>query len=379
MKNIVFVIESLNLGGAETSLVTLLNNIDYSKYSVDLLLFTRENYFISYLPDEVNVVYVDFPDLNIIERIKFKFLKIINQNNQHPAQLLWSIIKSKITFFDKKYDLAHAYNQGFSTYYTANFIKAKVKLAWINIDYQKARYNINFDYSHYAEFNKIIAISNEVKRGFKEELKKVNCNYQVEIIKLFTDENLLRKRSEEPLPIVFDNNKINIVTTCRLSKQKGLHLVIESCDKLIKRGYSIHWYIVGEGNQRSFLEKLINNYQLQNSITLVGVTKNPFPFMSASDIYVQTSLFEGWGLTVIEAVLLNKLVVTTNFPTAFDIIENEKTGLISEMNSDDIVKNIERFITDKDLIKVVEANLAIRKNTDKEESLLKLEVLISSL
>jgi len=59
MKNVAFIIESLNLGGAETSLVTLLNNIDYSKYSVDLILFTKQNYFINYLPKEVNVVYVD--------------------------------------------------------------------------------------------------------------------------------------------------------------------------------------------------------------------------------------------------------------------------------------------------------------------------------
>jgi glycosyltransferase involved in cell wall biosynthesis len=379
MKNVVFVIESLNLGGAETSLVTLLNNIDYSKYSVDLLLFTKENYFISYLPDEVNVIYVDFPDLNIIERIKFKFLKIINQNNQHPAQLLWSIIKSKITFFDKKYDLAHAYNQGFSTYYTANFIKAKVKLAWINIDYQKARYNIQYDYKQYAQFNKIIAISDEVKRGFEEELQKVNCNYSTVIIKLFTDENLLKKRSEEPLPLVFDNNKINIVTTCRLSKQKGLHLVIESCYKLIKNGYSVHWYIVGEGNQRNFLEGLIKKYNLQNHITLVGVTKNPFPFMKACDIYVQTSLFEGWGLTVVEAVLLNKLVVTTNFPTAYNIIEDGKTGLICEMNSNEISKNIERFILEKDLIENIKINLSNRKNADKEESLNKFEILNNTI
>ena len=375
MKNVAFIIESLNLGGAETSLVTLLNNIDYSKYSVDLILFTEQNYFINYLPKEVNVVYVDFPDLNIIERIKFKFSKIYNKKKQHPAQILWPLIYSRFNLFEKKYDIAHAYNQGFATYYTANFIKAKAKFAWINIDYQKAQYNIQYDYKQYAQFNKIIAISDEVKRGFEEELQKVNCNYSTVIIKLFTDENLLKKRSEEPLPLVFDNNKINIVTTCRLSKQKGLHLVIESCYKLIKNGYSVHWYVVGEGNQRNFLEGLIKKYNLQNHITLVGVTKNPFPYMKACDIYVQTSLFEGWGLTVIEAVLLNKLVVTTNFPTAYNIIEDGKTGLICEMNSNEITRNIEKFILEKDLIENIKINLSNRKNTDKLESLAKLELL----
>ncbi|MBI9041548.1 glycosyltransferase [Lutibacter sp.] len=379
MKKVVYIIESLNLGGAETSLVTFLINLDYSKYEVDLILFTEENFFINYLPKEVNVIIIDFPKINIINRIKYKCQRIFNFKKSHSAQILWKLIDSKLKVFEKDYDIAHAYNQGFSTYYTSKFIKSKKKLAWINIDYQKVKYKIQFDFPFYTKYDKVIAISNKVKQGFEEELNKINKTVDIETIKLFADEKILEQKSSENLPIKFDKNKINIVTTCRLSKQKGLHLAIESCRKLINKGYEIHWYVVGEGEERGNLEKLIRKNKISNHFTLLGKTTNPFPYMKACDIYVQTSIFEGWGLTVIEALLLRKLVVSTNFPTAYDIIVNNMTGLISEMESDDIVRNIERYILDEDFTESIKENLLKRKNFDKEESLNKLEEIIISL
>jgi glycosyltransferase involved in cell wall biosynthesis len=373
IKNIVFIIESLNLGGAETSLVTFLNNIDFSKYKVDLILFVKDNFFIKYVPDEVNIIYINFPNLSLIDRLNYKSKKIFNINKWHNAQILFPIITSKLSTFNKKYDIAHAYNQGFATYYTANFISANKKFAWINIDYQMAKYNINFDIHFYQKFNRVIAISQEVERGFLEEVDKTKTKLHTSIIKLFADDLILKKRSTETLEVQFKPYEINIVTACRLSKQKGLHLAVESCRKLLDKGYKIHWYIVGEGSERSFLEKLILQNKLSNNFTLLGKKINPFPYMNACDIYVQTSLFEGWGLTLIEAVLLNKFVVTTNFPTAYDIVKNNETGLICEMNSDSLVEGIEKFINDKNFKDDVKYNLSIRENIDKDEALAELE------
>ncbi len=375
MKNILFVLESLNLGGAETGLVNFLNNLDYNKYNVDLILFTKENFFINYVPKQVNVIILDRPKLTIVDKIKHRIFRYFRSNKYHSAQIFWSIIENKFSVFDKKYDIAHAHNQGFVTYYVSKYINANKKFAWINIDYQMVKYNIQFDYPFYKQYNKVIAISDEVERGFLEEVNKINGKIDTTIIKLFADETLLQKRIEEKPSIQFDKSKINIVTTCRLSKQKGLHLAIESCKKLLDKGHLIHWYVVGEGSERKFLENLIAQYNITNHFTLIGKTLNPFPYMNQCDIYVQTSLFEGWGLTLIEAVLLKKLVVTTNFPTAFNIVENNKTGLICEMNSDSIVENIEKYLTNISFKESVITNLNARKNTDKIESLQNLEAI----
>ncbi|EDM43242.1 capsular polysaccharide biosynthsis protein, partial [unidentified eubacterium SCB49] len=115
MKHVVFVIESLGLGGAEKSLVTLLQNIDYTAYNVDLILFKKEGIFKKLIPDNVNVKYVTMPKLGLIDRLRFKLLKMTYPNH-HAAQLFWKIIKNKFDVIDVDYDAAIAYNQGLVTY-----------------------------------------------------------------------------------------------------------------------------------------------------------------------------------------------------------------------------------------------------------------------
>lgn len=369
-KKIAFVIESLNLGGAETSLITLLNNIDYNCFDVDLILFTKVNYFINLVPEKVKIVYVEFPNLNFFERIVYKLKRTFNFKHQHHAQLLYPLIRHKLVLNTANYDVIHAYNQGFVTYYAAEKMTSNHKNAWINIDYKHAGYSIHFDIDFYLKYEKVIVISDEVKNGFLAEVNKTLQNVETDIVKLFTDEVVLEKRASEKIDYVFSNLNINIVTACRLSKQKGLHLAVESCKQLLDAGYNINWFVVGEGPEREYLEKLIHEFNLSNKFFLLGQTLNPFPYMKHCDIYVQTSLFEGWGLTLIEAVLLKKHVVTTNFPTAYDIVEHEKTGLISEMNVESLTQNIKRLIKDDNLKKELDLHLSTRGNPDKNEALL---------
>ena len=145
----------------------------------------------------------------------------------------------------------------------------------------------------------------------------------------------------------------------------------------MKKKYPIEWFVVGEGGERNNLEKLINEKNLSDSFRLVGAYPNPYPYMKNCDIYVQTSLFEGLGLTVIEASYLAKPIVCTNFPTAYTIIKNEETGLITEMNAEAIAEGIERLINDKDLRDRLVSNLENLKNQDKEITLQKVDKLLN--
>lgn len=368
-KNIVFVIESLGLGGAEKSLVTLLQNIDYNEFCVDLIVFNKEGIFKKFVPKEVTIIYKNFPQLSILERIRFKLNRKFNRAKQHHAQLFWTIIKSKFQNISKEYDIAIAYNQGFSTYFLERYVKATKKLAWLNIDYQKSGYKIEFDYLIYKNFASIVAVSAEAKQGLENELSKINKILNIEIVKDISDKKIIRQQSQVSTKLVFNKNEINIVTVGRLAKQKGLHLAIESCKKLVEKRYFVHWYIVGEGSERNILEKLIEKQELTNYFTLIGMTDNPYTYMNDCDIYVQTSLFEGLGLTVIEASYLNKPIVCTNFPSVYGILEDNVTGLIAEMNSDSIVSKIELLINDTDLKNRLVYNLSKKENEDKNKTL----------
>ncbi|TDD75932.1 glycosyltransferase [Flavobacterium caseinilyticum] len=376
MKHLVFVIESLDLGGAEKSLVTLLQNIDYKAYTVDLILFKKGGIFEQLVPREVIIIYNNSLQLNIVERIQYKLRKEFNSNGLHHAQLLWQIIQSNFKRENKEYDIAFAYSQGFTTYFVDQCIKASKKFAWLNTDYQKTGYEIEFDYPIYKNYDAVVAVSPEAKLTLENELNRIQQILSIKIIKDISDKIVIKQKSNEPLPIVFKTDTVNIVTVGRLSKDKGLHLAVESCEKLIDKGHSVHWYIVGEGTERDTLEELIKKKKLTKHVTLVGMTDNPYPYMKACSIYVQTSLFEGLGLTVIEAASLNKPIVCTNFPTVYGTLKDGETGLIAEMNSQSLTDKIELLINDSDLTNRLVTNLSQLENADKERTLLEFESLI---
>lgn len=362
-------IESLHLGGAEKCLLSLLQNIDYSRYKVDLILFKKDGLFEKFLPKEVQIIRKNFPSFSFLDRVRFKLMRILYKNKYHSAQLLWKIIADRFVQDSNQYDCAIAYNQGFATYYTSKYISAGKKYSWLNINYQKAGYNLDFDFSIYEKFEKVIAVSPEVKSILDKVLEKSNKYLTTEVILDIVDKDLIVKQSFEEAEHKFDLECTNIVTVGRLAKQKGLHLAIRSCKKILDKGYKIKWYVVGEGSERVFLEKLVKQNNLQDDFILLGATDNPYPYIKEATIFVQTSLFEGLGTTVIEASLLNKPIVCTNFPSVYGILKDKETGLIAEMNSDSITEKIELLIQDAYLKNKLVHNLGLQENKNKETTL----------
>lgn len=376
MKNILFVIESLHLGGAEKSLVTLLQNLDYNLYEVDLITFHEAGFFREFVPAEVNQMQITFPKLSLLDRLRYAVKRKQNEK-MHPAQLFWPIVSSYFKKIEKQYDIAIAYNQGFATYFAADKILATKKYAWLNTDYQKAGYQSEKDQEFYAKFNKVVTVSPEAEKSFRKAFQKSLSVIETEIIKDISDDRIIKEQASKKLEFNFNSSEINIVSVGRLISYKGFRLAIEACKILKEKEYPVHWYIVGEGTERSSLENDIESNKLTEYFTLVGADPNPYPYMKACDIYVQTSLFEGLGLTVIEASILQKPIVCTNFPTAFGILKDNETGLIAEMTAESIAENIERLINDVNLRNLLVKNLSLQENFDKEKSLQQINDLLN--
>ncbi|MFD0988663.1 glycosyltransferase [Mariniflexile jejuense] len=385
MKNVVFVIESLQCGGAEKSLTTLLQNINLTNLNVDLILFNKGGEFEKFVPKSINVHYKKyFKSSNKINKFKkrvFFFIasKLLKNKNYHPAQIFWKIYESLINEDNKKYDIAIAYNQGFATYYVAKKIKSNIKYAWLNTDYKKAGYNIGFDYNLYNNFNEIICVSSECEISFLGEVQKTNKNLKTSVIKDISDEKLIAIMSLENdgLNFVDSKNHIKLLTVGRLAKAKGYDLAIGACKILVDSGKKIKWFVIGDGPEKNNINDLIKANNLQDNFILLGYNENPYPFIKTCDVYVQTSLFEGLGLTVIEAAILKKPIVTTNFPTAHTIIKNLETGLICEMNSKAIAKDITRLLENSELRNSFVNNLNKKPNTSKADSLNKIKLLLN--
>lgn len=375
-KKLLFVIDSLSIGGAEKSLVSLLNLIEPSKYEIDLLLFKRGEDLERYLPKHINILPVPeyFRFLNhekfaAAKNITYSYYKIKTSLNLrlnkyakktlHSEQVVYKNLARIIYPIESMYDVAIAYSQGMPTYFVASKVKASKKLAWINTDYVNTLYDKELDYESYKNITKIIAVSQHTK----ESVMKIRTDYddKIDIVFDIVNPNLINTMSEEVEIKEFDKTVINILTVGRLVSAKSYESAIGVARLLKDSGYRFKWFVIGEGPERKKLQELIVENDLLDSFFLLGKRLNPYPYMKNCDIYVQTSIKEGFGLTVCEAKILKRPIVCSNFHTAKEIINNNIDGLIVEHNKNSIFNGIKKYLDDSNFREEIVKQLNIEE------------------
>lgn len=380
-KHILFVIDSLGIGGAEKSLSTLLSLLDYTRFKVDLQLFAYGGSLEKFLPAEVNVL----PPLNYTRflsqpiwrqlcrpamfwaRLKYS-LKIRRRGllNSEKAGLYWQTIGGQIAVNPKNYDAAIAYAQGIPTFYIADKVSASKKLAWVNIDYRLSKSIRDYQRSFYKSCDTIVLVSEYVHNVFSEIYPEFTDKMRVmrDIINSETIESMSGLQPDK----VPDSSHPVLMTAGRLeNSQKGYDLALEAAKILKSRRIKFKWYAIGEGPSRGEIERYIIDNDLQDCFILLGATANPYAYMRLCDIYVQPSRREGFGLTIAEARILNKPVVCTDFEGCTMQIVNGKNGLITSFNPEDIADAIERLLSDHALYSDIAEYLRNEKKGNTEE------------
>lgn len=132
-----------------------------------------------------------------------------------------------------------------------------------------------------------------------------------------------------------------------MEKIKGYDLLVKAAYILKEKGYKFCWYIIGDGTQKKEIVEECRKYGIEDYVHLLGFKSNPYAYMKKCDIYVQTSRNEGLGLTVIEAKILEKLIVCTNFSTASSIINDSQDGILCEIDASQIAEAIMILIRNK--------------------------------
>ena len=368
-KRILFVIDSLRCGGAEKSLVSLLPLLNREKYEIHLWMLCRGGVFETLLPD--NVIIEEEPSYNLIECIwymishyryslTYRFLEAIGRH-EHKAETLWKCMGSAYKVPDVHYDVAVAYQQGFPTFLVATKVKATKKVAWVNINLFNARYNTSFIKQYYDKMDTIVPVSKELDTILREGLPQYNEKYRTiyDILNpLLIKQQAMAAIEESPM---FEKS-IVLVTTGRVVFQKNHLLAVEAAKILRDKGFQFKWLFIGDGNYRSVVEKKIKEYHLEDVVLLLGERTNPYPYMARCYVYVQTSSFEGFGLTIAEAKILGRAVVSTNFDVVHDQLKHEENGLIADMTAESVADNIIRLLTDDALRNNIMENVAKEEN-----------------
>lgn len=143
-----------------------------------------------------------------------------------------------------------------------------------------------------------------------------------------------------------------IVCVSRLEPGKGQDLLIDAFSLIAKKNPQLKLKIVGEGDFLPILQEKVNQNNLQEKVVFAGRVKNALQEMVSAEVVVFPSVWplEGFGLVMIEAMSLGKPIVAFDRGPGNEIIEDEKTGLLAKDGDIvDLAKKIEKLLHDKKL------------------------------
>lgn len=353
MKDILIVILEMNYGGAEKSLINLLNEMDTKKYKINLLLFKKNGTLLSQIPKFVNIIETpnDICDIynNSFRFNRYTFLKLIGtlisliNSKWHHYQrgFRWvNFYKSHIQVLKKHYDVALAYTAGEIMYYTMDKVNADKKVVIVHGDYRSSHYPKKYDYKYFSNVNRICSVSDKCVDILKEEFPEFA--EKIKLLPNISSSQLIRKRAMDFYPIEYDRDYIRILSVGRLSKEKGFDLAVETARILKEKGFIFKWFIIGSGKLEEELKQKVLKYNINDYIEFLGEKENPYPYILNCDIFVQPSRYEGKSVVLDEAKILCKPIVATNYPTVIDQI-NENEGLVTEISADGIASGIEKM------------------------------------
>ena len=302
----------------------------------------------------------------LVSRLQYsKKIRKEKYTDSQLARIFWQSVSKSIENNPKKYDIAISYAQGIPTFYVAEKINADKKFAWVNTSYYLLEKDKIFQKQYYDKYNKIIAVSDSAKDIF---ISTFPCyKDKTEIIYDINNYDMIYKMSLLGESYKDDFDGIRILTIGRIAKGKRYDIAVDACKILKEKGIKFRWYALGDGLLRTEVEKQIQENNLQEEFVLLGVKANPYPYIKDCDIYVQTSEFEGFGLAIAEARMLNIPVVTTKFDAVYNQIVQEKNGLVVDINSDSVTNGILKLINDEVLRNSIIDYLKTEKKGNTEE------------
>ncbi len=387
-KNILFVMESMNSGGGEKSLLSLLQLFDYEKYDVDLLLFNPSGLFFGMLPPEVNVISMgseyelfSLPLAQSVKSFIFKgkislaakrilYSRVVNSvkgSSLSRDQLSWKYLRSAISAPTKKYDAAIGYLEGKPNFFIADCVDANVKIGYIHNDYRKLQLDPEFDKKVFDKIDYIATVSEECKTVLENIFE--NSKGKFRVIYNITSPKSLEIMSNET-PEEFDGicNKKVLLTIGRISQQKGYDIAIDAAEILDKKGYDFKWFSIGKGELHGEFEQRIEEKNLQDKFIFLGERANPYPYLKNCDIYVQSSYYEGKSIAIDEAKCFAKPIVATKFTTVHDQLADGETALLAEIDAASVADKIEQLLTDENIAEKLTENLRREKHGNEEET-----------
>lgn len=343
MKKLLFITWSISYGyGTEKSLADVLNRLDKSKYDISILpLFKNSESKIFDKDIKILDSLIDYTEENFDE--------------QKALDNYYRLLANPLKFnrlITEKYDCIIACNHNAPSYF-ASYIKGGAKILWIRgdmreLDFKKYEENtsqykqVKQEYEMQANvlksFDSIAVISNVVKEnleelfGIKDNVVKISNSVDSEKISILSREKI-------KLP-----DKALFTTLGRLDFNKNQILLLKAASIVKKQRSDFMIYILGEGEDRQELERYIKENNLEENAKILGFIENPYPYIKNSTATVLTSLSEGFSLVLVESVMLNTPIISTDVGVAKELIEKYNCGDLTAYDEKELAAILIKYL-----------------------------------
>ena len=359
MKPRIFIaIHYLHLGGAETSLIGLLQALDPQKVDVDLFVYSHEGEMMKLIPSYINLLpenstwsMFEKPLKEVLKKgylrmffarmwTKCRMWNYVRKNSPKDKTASHGYLGEEVSKVLPNLHYLGVYDLAISFLNPHNFVldhvKAKKKVCWIHTDYTHIDVNADLELPVWSAYDHVISISEDVTKTFLQVFPSLKDKI-VEIENILSPD-YVRQRSllispediQKEMPARGDC--INLLTIGRFSEAKKLDEIPAICRGIVEAGVNVRWYIIGYGGSDDYIRREIEREGMQEHVFLLGKKENPYPYIKACDWYVQPSRYEGKSVVVREAQILCKPVIVTNYPTAPSQIQHGVDGVIVPMD-----------------------------------------------
>ena len=364
----------LELGGIERSLIGLFESIDYDHYDVDFFLYAHHGELFDSIDKRVNLL----PEIRELAFLRDSFQQKLKHRSFYAAgirardELLfklkikqmdndrsWAqILRKKVPEITKHYDLALGFFLPFDL--LREKVHADVKVGWVHTDYSTEKVDPDTLRQKYDQLDHIACVSEQVRQafcsvvpGYKDKTIVVgNCSSPTGIW------NAANQRMDpDEMP---DDGCIKLLSVGRFCTAKNFDNVPDICRRIREQGINAKWYLIGYGQDEDLILTRIKETGMENDVVILGKKVNPYPYIEACDLYVQPSRYEGRCVSVIEAQILQKPVVITNYATAASQLEDGCDGVIVPMDNEGCAAGIAALLRDPDRMQELSRNCSQR-------------------
>jgi glycosyltransferase involved in cell wall biosynthesis len=352
-KHLIFITEALWIGGIETALVNLLNRLDYDRYDVTCLILRDSREMAYRITPKCRLIVADRQHtVSFSEAYRHKRMYNLMEEPQHATKfrrLIWHILclllRAPEAALYASYVKKQMRGEHFATAVIYSDRAAETAVRAISAEkflmfyHHGAMRREYHDTYGYRKSEKVIAVS----EALAEKLCTYRPRYADKIIYVnnLIDIDTVRRKSLDLPSTVFPKDRFNIVSCGRLSPAKGMDIAVDACAKLVNDGVNdIHWWIVGGGPEEDALREQIRTLDMDSYVTLLGMQDNPYPYIRRADLYVQPSRFEAFGLSILEAQVLDVPILATKTDGAKELIEDGKTGALCNISVKSLAESI---------------------------------------